>query len=70
MALPKPLGVEDLIRLLEERITKCKEILKVLKDAKLQHPEHIKIKEYYKKRIEKELENHKESVQQLKRFIK
>jgi len=70
MKLPKPAGIEDIIRWREERMAECEQHLEELKAADLRHPEHIKLKEYLRERIEKELQDHKETLEYLKQFIR
>jgi hypothetical protein len=67
---PKSLTIQDLIRWLEERIVKCEETLKILKEAELRHPHHIKIREYYMEITTKELKELKKSLEYLRKVSK
>lgn len=70
MKLPKPLSIEDLISLLESHRAKCEETLKTLKEAKLQHPEHIKLLEYNKEKFEKKIEELNEDLDKLRKIVR
>lgn len=63
-------GIKDMIEWTEERIEQCKKHIKIIEDAKVQHPEHIKLNQYYNKRLQEELEHHKETLQHLKKLQK
>ena len=70
MKLPKPLSIKDLISLLESHIAKCEETLKNLRKAKLQRPEHIKLREYSKERIEKKIKELNEDLDKLRKIVR
>lgn len=69
MKLPKPLSIKDLISSLESHKAKCEETLKILKEANLQHPEHIKLREYNKERIKKKIDELNEDLDKLRKIL-
>jgi chromosome segregation ATPase len=70
LELPKPLSIEDLISLLESHIAECEETLKTLKETRLQHPEHIKLREYNKEKFEKKIEELNEDLDKLRKIVR
>ena len=68
MTLPKPLSIKDLIAFLESHRAECEETLRVLTEAELQHPEHIKVRESIKERIEKEIKEIDKDLEKLRKI--
>lgn len=69
MKLPKPTPIKDLISRLESHKAKCEETLEILKEANLQHPEHIKLREYNKEKITKEIDDLNKDLDKLRQIV-
>lgn len=64
--LPKFQSVHKVIEEMQERVDKLEKSLKPLRESKVTYPNHIAIKEENIKRLEKELEETKRSLEILK----
>lgn len=51
-------------------MVECEETLKTLKETKLQHPEHLKLREYNKETIEKKIEELNEDLDKLRKIVR
>jgi len=61
--------IKELIRFFEELKAKTEEHLRVVRDAELNHPKSIEIKEFGMERLEKQLDHLKETLKKLKELL-
>ena len=65
----KIIPIKELIGFFEELKARTEEHLRVVRDAELDHPKHIEIKEFGMERLEKQLDHLKETLKKLKELL-